>query len=102
MRALPVAALLLTMASGSAVSSARGPTAPRAQADALEGVRSVMVLRRDEPLFTEPSRGAARRGAAERGARLPVFEIARGGGCSGRWFAVGPLAWICEDGAEPS
>jgi hypothetical protein len=70
--------------------------------DPLEGVRSVMVLRRDEPLFMEPHKGASRRGAAERSARLPVFEIARGGGCSGRWFSVGPLAWICEEGAEAS
>ena len=77
-------------------------TATFALPDRLEGVRSVMVLRRDEPLFTEPSKGAARRGAAERGARLPVFELARGGGCSGRWFSVGPLAWICEEGAEAS
>ena len=70
--------------------------------DKLEGVRSLSVLRRDEPLFTEPSKGAARRGAAARGARLPVFEIARGGGCTGRWFSVGPLAWLCEEGAEAS
>lgn len=75
-------------------------TTTLAAADRLEGVRSVVVLRRDEPLFTEPNRGAARRGAAERGAHLPVFELARGGGCTGRWFSVGPLAWICEDGAE--
>jgi hypothetical protein len=79
-----------------------GTPATLAAADRLEGVRSVVVLRRDEPLFTEPNRGAARRGAAERGAHLPVFELARGGGCSGRWFSVGPLAWICEDGAEAS
>ncbi|RYZ02608.1 MAG: murein L,D-transpeptidase [Myxococcales bacterium] len=65
-------------------------------------MRSVIVLRRDEPLFTEPNKGAARRGAAERGATLPVFDLARGGGCSARWFSVGPLAWICEDGAEAS
>jgi hypothetical protein len=90
-RALLFATALLPLAS----SAAAGP-------DKLEGVRSVMVLRRDEPIFTEPSRNAARRGAGERGARLPVFEIARGGGCSGRWFSVGPLAWICEEGAEPS
>lgn len=74
----------------------------RSASDGLEGVRSVLVLRRDEPLFTEPNKGAARRGAAERGARLPVFELRRGGGCSARWFAVGPLAWICEEGAEAS
>lgn len=73
-----------------------------AAADRLEGVQSVMALRRDEPLFTEPNKGAARRGAAARGARLPVFDLARGGGCSGRWFSVGPLAWICEEGAEAS
>lgn len=74
----------------------------RAAPDRLEGVRSVLVLRRDEPLFTEPNKGAARRGAAERGARLPVFDLARGGGCSARWFAVGPMAWLCEEGAEAS
>jgi hypothetical protein len=85
---------LLAALSGTATTLAAG--------DRLEGVRSVVVLRRDEPLFTEPNRGAARRGAAERGAHLPVFELARGGGCSGRWFSVGPLAWICEDGAEAS
>lgn len=79
-----------------------GATATLAAGDKLEGVHSVMVLRRDEPLFTEPNKGAARRGAAERGARLPVFELTRGGGCSGRWFSVGPLAWICEEGAEAS
>ena len=73
-----------------------------AASDKLEGVRSVLVLRRDEPLFTEPTRNAARRGAAARGAHLPVFELVRGGGCSGRWFSVGPLAWICEEGAEAS
>jgi L,D-transpeptidase catalytic domain len=91
---LLVAAALLAPLSGAVVT--------RATPAKLEGVRSVKVLRRDEPLFTEPSLGAARRGAAERGARLPVFELARGGGCSGRWFSVGPLAWICEDGAEAS
>jgi hypothetical protein len=91
---LLVAAALLAPTSGA--------LATHALPDRLEGVRSVVVLRRDEPLYTEPSQGAARRGAAGRGAQLPVFEIARGGGCSGRWFSVGPLAWICEDGAEAS
>lgn len=79
-----------------------GPATARGAKDKLEGVRSVLVLRRDEPLFTEPNKGAARRGAAERGAVLPVFDLARGGGCSARWFSVGPLAWICEEGAEAS
>jgi hypothetical protein len=98
------ASLLTATALLAAISHGRGPErrVARATPDRLEGVRSVLVLRRDEPLFTEPSQGAARRGAAERGARLPVFELQRGGGCSGRWFSVGPLAWICEDGAEAS
>ena len=90
---LPLLTLLTTLSLAAATSAAP---------DRLEGVRSALVLRRDEPLFTEPNKGAARRGAAERGARLPVFELARGGGCSGRWFSVGPLAWICEEGAEAS
>ena len=94
MRHSLISLTLLTTLSSAAVTWA----AP----DRLEGVRSVMVLRRDEPLFTEPNKGAARRGAAERGARLPVFELTRGGGCSGRWFQVGPLAWLCEEGGEAS
>jgi len=92
-RSLLSLTLLATLSSAAATSAAP---------DRLEGVRSVLILRRDEPLFTEPNKGAARRGAAERGARLPVFDLARGGGCSGRWFSVGPLAWLCEEGAEAS
>jgi hypothetical protein len=93
LKRLRLAAALLLSSSSVAV-----PTS--AAADRLEGVRSVTVLRRDEPIFVEPHQGAGRRGAAARGARLPVFEIARGGGCVGRWFSVGPLAWICEEGVE--
>ncbi len=92
-RSLISFALLLTLSSAAVTSAAPYR---------LEGVRSVIVVRRDEPLFTEPNKGAARRGAAERGARLPVFELTRGGGCSGRWFLVGPLAWLCEEGGEAS
>jgi hypothetical protein len=92
-RAVPTLSLLAALIGASPAQSA---------SDKLERVRSVLVLRRDEPLFTEPNKGAARRGAAERGARLPVFDLARGGGCSARWFSVGPLAWICEEGAEAS
>jgi hypothetical protein len=92
---LPLAAALL-------LSSLSNAAPTQAAADKLEGVRSVTVLRRDEPIFVEPHKGAGRRGAAARGARLPVFEVARGGGCVGRWFSVGPLAWLCEEGAEAS
>ena len=92
----------LLLAATALLSGLSSAAETRAAPDKLEGVRSVTVQRRDEPLFTEPSKGAARRGAAERGARLPVFELTRGGGCVGRWFSVGPLAWICEEGAEAS
>ena len=63
---------------------------------------SVEVTRPDEPILTAPDVHAARRGAAERGARLPVYALSAGAGCQGAWFEVGPLAWICEDGASPS
>jgi lipoprotein-anchoring transpeptidase ErfK/SrfK len=64
--------------------------------------RSVRVLRRDEPIFSEPSSASVKRGAAARGAPLPVFGAQRGPGCGGRWFSVGPHAFICEDGAAPA
>ena len=63
-------------------------------------VRSAEVTREDEPLYQEPSGAAARRGAAALGARLPVFGARRGAGCRTRFLLVGPLAWLCEDGAE--
>ena len=62
--------------------------------------RSVEVTRADEPLYQEPSTAAARRGAAALGARLPVLGASRGPGCSERFLLVGPLAWLCGDGAR--
>jgi lipoprotein-anchoring transpeptidase ErfK/SrfK len=97
-RSLWIATVLLSLAA----SHAQQSRAQQSPLHRLEGVRSVMVLRRDEPLFSEPSKNAARRGAALLGARLPVFDLTRGGGCTGRWFSIGPLAWICEEGAEAS
>lgn len=65
-------------------------------------VRSVEVTRSDEPLYRGPSSAEPRRGAAARGARLPVFGAQRGPGCAGRFLLVGPLAWLCEEGAALS
>ena len=62
-------------------------------------VRSAEVTRPDEPLYAGPSSAEQRRGAAARGARLPVFGAKHGPGCTGRFLLVGPLAWLCEDGA---
>jgi lipoprotein-anchoring transpeptidase ErfK/SrfK len=63
---------------------------------------SVEVVRVDEPIRVKPDGAAARRGAAFRGARLPVYAESAGPGCQGAWFAVGPVAWICEEGAARS
>jgi hypothetical protein len=63
---------------------------------------SVEVVRRDEPLVTDPVATAPRRGAAMRGARLPVFAVRPGPGCAGPYYLVGPLAWICAEGVLPS
>jgi hypothetical protein len=63
---------------------------------------SVEVKRVDEPLYTGPSSQSPKRGAAQVGARLPIFGASRGPGCRGRWFLVGPHAFICEEGVQPS
>jgi lipoprotein-anchoring transpeptidase ErfK/SrfK len=51
----------------------------------------------DLVLFAEPSRASDRRGVTEPGASLPFFGTARGSGCSGSWWLVGPFAWTCSD-----
>jgi L,D-transpeptidase catalytic domain len=65
-------------------------------------VQSAEVTRPDEPLYQGPSSAEPRRGAVARGARLAVYGAQHGPGCSGRFLLVGPLAWVCEDGAELS
>jgi lipoprotein-anchoring transpeptidase ErfK/SrfK len=62
--------------------------------------RSAEVTRADEPLYQEPSSASARRGAAMLGARLPLLGARRGPGCKERFLLVGPLAWLCGDGAR--
>jgi lipoprotein-anchoring transpeptidase ErfK/SrfK len=63
-------------------------------------VKSVEVTRSDEPLYQAPSSAEKRRGAVARGARLRIYAVQRGPGCAGRFLLVGPLAWLCEDGAQ--
>ena len=60
------------------------------------------MTRPEEPLYQGPSNAEQRRGAVARGARLPIFGARHGPGCGGRFLLVGPLAWLCEDGAELS
>ena len=65
-------------------------------------LRSVEITRADEPLYQAPDAAAKRRGAAALGARLPIFGAQRGPGCQGRFWLVGALAWVCEEGAALS
>ncbi len=67
-----------------------------------QSARSVETLRRDEPLRTRPDASAPRRGSAAISALLPLYGARRGPGCHGRWFLVGPTAWVCEDHVELS
>jgi hypothetical protein len=62
----------------------------------------VEVVRRDEPVYQRPDTKSPRRGSAIRGARLPLFGATRGPGCAEAWYSVGPLAWICGEGAFAS
>ncbi|HTQ07532.1 MAG TPA: L,D-transpeptidase [Polyangiaceae bacterium] len=84
------AALALTLGAGPGAAAGEGLPA------------SVEVTRPDEPIHVRPDGASPRRGAAARGARLPAFAATGGPGCEGAWFEVGPLAWICEDGAARS
>jgi hypothetical protein len=53
-------------------------------------------------LFGGPGRTSTRRGTAAAGASLPFFGVRRGTGCTGPWWLVGPLAWVCSDDADLS
>ncbi len=64
---------------------------------------SLEVLVHDAPIRFEPDPTSARRGSAQRGARLPIFGFeAPRSNCRGRWFLVGPEAWLCEEHARIS
>src|SRR5579883_2774559 len=56
----------------------------------------------DMVLFLGPNRSSGRRGVTVPGTTLPIFGARRGGGCDGKWWLVGPLAWTCSDGATLS
>jgi lipoprotein-anchoring transpeptidase ErfK/SrfK len=56
----------------------------------------------DLVLFSGPNRSNGKRGVTTAGASLPLFGAHAGGGCSGEWWLVGPLAWACSDDATLS
>jgi hypothetical protein len=78
------------------------PWVPHGEPPIPDWVRSAEVTRPDEPLYQGPSSNEKRRGALARGARVPVFGARKGPGCAGRYLLVGPLAWLCDEGAELS
>jgi hypothetical protein len=101
-RALPTA---LTVAAALALSGAAAawdapPWIGRGELPLPPRVTSARVLKADQPLFTSPSKDAARRGSAAQGARLPIYAARGGSGCGTRWLQVGPSAWVCEDAVE--
>jgi hypothetical protein len=59
------------------------------------------VVRPDEPVRQAAAGSAARRGAVGLGARVEVFGERSGPGCAGPWLMIGPLSWICSEGAGP-
>jgi lipoprotein-anchoring transpeptidase ErfK/SrfK len=66
--------------------------------------RSVVVTRKEGSIFAEPGplSAAQRRGSVVEGALLPLYGEKRAAGCSGRWWLVGPMAWICTDAGDLS
>jgi hypothetical protein len=56
----------------------------------------------DLVLFAGPGRANGKRGVTLPGASLPLFGARGGGGCSGSWWMVGALAWVCGDDANLS
>ncbi len=56
----------------------------------------------DLVLFAGPTRAMGRRGVTLPRASLPFFGAKRGSGCSGVWWLVGPVAWVCSEDAELS
>jgi hypothetical protein len=64
--------------------------------------RSVVPKGQEQPLVVAPRLDAERRGVAYGASALPLYGAQRGTGCGGRYFQVGPSAWLCSDLAEVS
>jgi lipoprotein-anchoring transpeptidase ErfK/SrfK len=88
--------LLLSSGMPAAAGPGNQPWVDPGQVPVAKAVRSVEILRSDEPLSTRPDKASPRRGTAALGARLPLYAATRGPGCAERWLMVGPLAWVCE------
>ena len=60
-------------------------------------VRSVSPKRIEVPIFRAPGAVNERRGTPMLDAKMPIFAASRAGGCTGRWYMIGPMAWVCSD-----
>jgi lipoprotein-anchoring transpeptidase ErfK/SrfK len=67
-----------------------------------EWARSVAPTRDGIAIASAPGRPDSSRGVVGAGVHLPLFASARSAACAGRWLEVGPMAWLCSDGAELS
>lgn len=96
------ASFAATIASHASADEGAPPWNDRDEVPLAEGIRSVIPRKSESALYAIPGKLDARRGSVMGNARLPFFGTKRGPGCQGRWFLVGPLAWICSDVAELS
>ena len=103
-----LAALIATTATRAFADAPIPPWVDEGEVPLPAGARSVIAKPGergrdgDMVLFLGPNRSSGRRGVTAAGTTLPIFGARRGGGCDGKWWLVGPLAWTCSDGATLS
>ncbi len=98
--ALLCTALGVQLAAPTPVARANSDLPPWTDADDLPfptWVRSVSPKRVEVPIYAAPGAVNDRRGTPMLEAKLPIFAASRAGGCTGRWYMVGPMAWACSD-----
>jgi len=101
-RVLAVGLVASFVASHATADEGAPPWSDRDEVPLSEGIRSVIARKTESALYAIPGKLDSRRGSVMGAARLPYFGTKRGPNCQGRWFLVGPLAWICSDVAELS
>ena len=88
------------LASAAAFAGPVPPWTPPGEVPLPTWVHSVTAKGGEQPILSAPKAEAARRGTAIGGMPLPVYGVARGTGCGGRYYQVGTSAWLCSDLAE--
>ncbi len=95
---------LVAAASLAAVATASPPPwRPEGGVPLPSSAHSLELVVHDAPIHFAPAPSSKRRGSAQLAARLPVLGwVGPNGSCTGRWFLVGPEAWLCEQHARLS